>query len=913
MSNLKKMVINYVPGEECRVAVMENDRLEEFHAERMDSASHVGNIYIGKVVNVEPSIQAAFVDFGLPANGFLHVTDLHPRYFPGEDQETTERVGKKTPRRERPPIQACLRRGQEIAVQVIKEGVGTKGPTVTSYLSIPGRFLVMMPQMDRVGVSRKVEDEDVRRKMREILDQLDLPDGFGFILRTAGMDRTKLELKRDLAYLSRLWKDMEKRWKQGNKPRLLYSESDLLVRTLRDTLTSDMDEIVIDNDAALNRAARFLKIVAPRSGTKLVHYTGKAPIFHVLGIEKQIQTIHAREVPLPGGGRLVIDETEALVAIDVNSGKMRDAKDAETTAYRTNVEAVDEICRQLRLRDVGGVIVNDLIDMRQAKHRREIENRFKDNLKRDRARWTTAPISEFGILEMTRQRMRGSQESVHFADCPVCRGRGLVQRPDSVAADALRELTAVLDTEAVARAELVVSPRIAGELLSSKRRALSRLERTLGKHVDVRVSDAIPIDRVSFYAYDAAGNDVDVTRLASRRVREDELVVFELPANAEPNWADLTDDVPDIAEEPAEEVVELPMHPIEMDEAQALAADAAAAQAEGGEAGGKRRRRRRGGRGRNRDGERDGPLAPPATSSSTARPGRPAMLPEADAPESAASAGPAQPRGDGPPAEGEAGGKRRRRRRRGGRGRNRDGTFSDAPMGADGAPISTDNRTSDADRAEEDDRDEPRQSPAGDAHDHAHDDAHDTGPDSPHAPADGAEAGGAEAGGSEAGGKRRRRRRRGGRGRNRDGAAAPGAPAADASPALNGRAPEPTAQPRSESARPDHHDEPPHDRTPAAAPGEEGDIKRRRRRRGGRGRGRAGEGKDTGAPAPDPRAGGNRAGQPPTRPTPVASTTPAPIPPATPLTVKVTKPRSLYSSRRRLAPSERKSLGGGDE
>src|SRR4029077_21064750 len=194
--------------------------------------------------------------------------DVHPRYFPGEDEDTTtERVGHKTPRRERPPIQHCLRRGQEVTVQVLKEGVGPKGPTVTSYLSIPGRFLVMMPQMDKVGVSRKVEDEETRRKMREILDQLDLPDGFGFILRTAGMERSKAELKRDLAYLMRLWKDMERRWSKGNKPRLLYSESDLLVRALRDLLTSDIEEVVVDNPSALSRAARFLKIVAPRTST----------------------------------------------------------------------------------------------------------------------------------------------------------------------------------------------------------------------------------------------------------------------------------------------------------------------------------------------------------------------------------------------------------------------------------------------------------------------------------------------------------------------------------------------------------------------------------------------------------------------------------------------------------------------
>jgi len=528
----QQLIINYVPGEECRVAIAEDGKLEELHSERFANASRVGNIYVGRVNNVEASIQAAFVDFGVEDNGFLHVSDLHPRYFPGEADDATEQVGHKTPRRERPPIQACLRKGDEVIVQVLKEGVGTKGPTLTSYLSIPGRFLVMMPQMDKVGVSRKVEDEDQRRKMREILDQLDLPEGFGFIVRTAGMDRGKAELKRDLAYLQRLWKDMERRRKGGNKPRLLYSESDLLVRSLRDLLNSDTDEVILDHEQALARAERFMKIVSPRTKTKLMHYPGKTPIFHAFGIERQIALINAREVPLPSGGRLVFDQAEALVAIDVNSGRSRDARDSEDNAYRTNVEAVDEICRQLRLRDLGGIVANDLIDMRSAAHRKDIENRFKERLKRDRAKTTVATISPFGILEMTRQRMRGSHEQVHFSDCPTCRGRGLVQKPDSVAGEALRELAALLDYDRVGKVELVVSPRVASELLSNKRRLLGRIERESHKHVDVRVSEDIPPDRISFYAYGPDGSDIDLEKLPAPKKPSD-LKVWEIEAPPE--------------------------------------------------------------------------------------------------------------------------------------------------------------------------------------------------------------------------------------------------------------------------------------------------------------------------------------------------------------------------------------------
>ena len=562
-----QMLINYVPGEECRVAIVEDGKLEELHVEKFAHASRVGNIYLGKVNNVEASIQAAFVDFGVGENGFLHVSDLHPRYFPGvTEDDSIEKVGHKTPRRERPAMQDALKRNNEILVQVLKEGVGTKGPTLTSYLSIPGRFLVMMPFMDNVGVSRKVEDEDQRRKMREILDQLELPEGFGFILRTAGMDRTKAELKRDLAYLMRLWKDMEQRLKTGSgRTRLLYSESDLLVRALRDMLTAETDEVIVDNPAAMQRAARFLKIVAPRSTCKLLHYGDKAPMFHSFGVEEQISLMHAREVPLPSGGRLVIDQTEAMVAIDVNSGRSRDARDSEENAFHTNLEAVDEICRQLRLRDMGGIVCNDLIDMRSPKARKDVETRFKERLKRDRAKTTIATISPFGILEMTRQRMRGSHETVHFADCPTCRGRGILQKPDSVAADALRDLAALLSHEQVKKVEMVVAPRVASELLSHKRQLLSRIERTMEKTVEVRVSETVPVDRVTVYAYGDEG-DLELSKL-TRPVKPKNLEEF-VYAEAADTDEPLTWDEPPTAVDPEEplDAESVESHPIELDE-----------------------------------------------------------------------------------------------------------------------------------------------------------------------------------------------------------------------------------------------------------------------------------------------------------------------------------------------------------
>lgn len=505
------MVVNDVPGEECRIAIIQDGHLEELYSERTDSATNVGNIYKGRVNNVEPAIQAAFIDYGEAQNGFLHISDLHPRYFPGK--ERTERVGKKIPRRERPLIQDALKRGDEVLVQVLKEGIGTKGPTLTSYLSIPGRLLVAMPDMDRVGVSRKVEDEDKRREMRKILDSLDLPENFGFILRTAGFGQPKSELKRDAAYLMRLWKTMEKRIQTIKAPCELYAESDVLIRTIRDVVRPTIQAVVVDSESAFDRASAFLRVVAPRSAPKLLRYSGKVPIFHAFDIERQIDLIHSRVIPLPSGGALVIDQTEALVAIDVNSGRSRSARDSETNAYQTNCEAVDEICRQLRLRDLGGLIVNDLIDMRMHKHRRLIEDRFVQNLKRDRARTTVLRISEFGLLEMTRQRMRPSMRKTHFMPCPHCHGQGEIKSPDSVGADAVRQMGYLLQFDRVRRLEVVCSPRVASVLLSNKRRELVRLEDAAAKGIDVRVSDAIAVDRVDFYAYDDRNADIDITKL----------------------------------------------------------------------------------------------------------------------------------------------------------------------------------------------------------------------------------------------------------------------------------------------------------------------------------------------------------------------------------------------------------------
>ncbi len=503
----REMIINTVQREECRIAIVCNRRLEEIYLERAAAENHVFNIYKGVVTNVEPSIQAAFIDFGQGKNGFLHISDLHPEYFP-DGAGQTENVGHKLPRRSRPPIQRCLRRGQEMIVQVTKEGIGTKGPTLTTYLSIPGRFIVMMPGMRRLGVSRRIEDEDSRGRLRDVLAELDLPEGMGFIARTAAQGRTKRELQSDLSYLLRLWKAVEKRRETLPAPAELYRESDLVIRTIRDVFTSDIERIIVDDPEVAARAREFLSIFSPHAEDIVTIYSDPEPIFHKYGIEAELERLHSRHVPLKSGGSLVIDQTEALVAIDVNSGRFRTESDAESTAYMINVEAADEIARQLRLRDLGGVVVCDFIDMRMESHRREVERRLIRNLKEHKERAKVLRMSAFGMIELTRQRQRASLQRSVYQDCPHCRGTGLVKTAESVTLDVMRLLQLAMTREHIAVIEVAVSPDVAYLLQNRKRRLISDLETKYRRTIIVRSDPLFGLDRVEIRCTDARGRVV---------------------------------------------------------------------------------------------------------------------------------------------------------------------------------------------------------------------------------------------------------------------------------------------------------------------------------------------------------------------------------------------------------------------
>src|SRR4051812_36181695 len=498
----KEMLINVSEGEECRIALVENGRLEELYMERTSATSHVGNIYKGRVTNVEPSIQAAFIDFGLGRNGFLHISDLMPTYFGRRGEDIQESVGKKMARRDRPPIQRRLRRGDEIIVQIIKEGIGTKGPTLSTYLSIPGRILVMMPGMGKMGVSKKIEDEEERRRLRTILDGLKPPRGVGFIIRTAGIGKSKAEIQRDLTYLSRLWQQIEKHRDSGPTPMELYTEGDLVARTVRDVFSSDVDRLIVDNKDVAKRVKEVIKITSPRTRNKLEVYEDPIPLFHRYGIEKDIELMYSRHVPLPSGGSLVIDSTEAIVAIDVNSGKFRDHSDAEMTAFKTDMEAADEIPRQLKLRDLGGVIICDFIDLRYERHRRELEERLHHNLRNDRAKTKVLRMSQFGIIELTRQRMRPSLKRSIYFDCPHCKGAGLVKTPESMSLDVMRRLAIALNDLKVARAELGVCSDVAFYLNNKKRSALAELEERTNKRVVVKADPVLGLDEMKLDLFD---------------------------------------------------------------------------------------------------------------------------------------------------------------------------------------------------------------------------------------------------------------------------------------------------------------------------------------------------------------------------------------------------------------------------
>ncbi len=479
----REMLINVAESEECRVAVVENGVLEELYLERASLGSHVGNIYKGRVVNIEAGIQAAFIDIDTHKNGFLHISDIHPRYFPGTRGSAVESIGQRKSLNERPPIQSCLHKGSEIIVQVTKEGLKTKGPTLSTYLALPGKYLVMMPWMKRHGVSHKIEDEDERKRLRDILEQNNPPKGQGFIIRTAGQGCSKKDIQNDLRYLMRLWSTIEKRMESEKTPGALYQESDLVTRALRDVFNSKITNVVCDSENVVRKIKDFLAQAYPRLKQRVKYYDSKIPLFYKYQIEGEIAKIQSRTVHLKGGGSIVIEQTEALVSIDVNSGRFHSHKSPEQTAYESNIEAAVEIARQLRLRDLGGLIICDFIDMRPEKHRKDVEKVFREAVRADRARTRIMRISRFGVVEMTRQRMRPSLQLSTYLACPHCGGTGFIKSHESSSIEIIRLLNLSASKKQIKHIELSVSPEVAEYLQNEKRTTIAEIEQFSGKRV----------------------------------------------------------------------------------------------------------------------------------------------------------------------------------------------------------------------------------------------------------------------------------------------------------------------------------------------------------------------------------------------------------------------------------------------
>lgn len=470
----RRMLINAQRPEEVRIAIVTDGVLDQFEIAATESGLCRGNIYRGIVANVQPSLDAAFVNFGVEKDGLLRADDVV-----AEASHRKPDGGGKHPR-----IDRILERGRPVLVQVVRDGVGHKGALVTTNISIAGRYLVLMPFDDVRGVSRKAEDDD-RQAVKDRVAKLELPEGCGVILRTNALDQPQKTLNRDLSALLRLWKKIRDEAGAGKGPRLLYSDQDLIVQALRDSLDSSISEILVDDTEAFDKAQSYMRTFMPRSGSRLIHYTDRMPLFSRYELEEQIDRIYQRQIGLPSGGSIVIDGTEALTAIDVNSGRATRGANQEETAYKTNLEAAREVARQLRLRDIGGLMVVDFIDMRSSKHQRAVEKAMRDAMKNDKARSSVGRLSDNGLLEINRQRLKKALQLRTYRPCPTCSGTGSIASPELVALNILRRIETRAVTGQLGGVRVELHPELADAIQNDRRQELAALEREFDIEVEI--------------------------------------------------------------------------------------------------------------------------------------------------------------------------------------------------------------------------------------------------------------------------------------------------------------------------------------------------------------------------------------------------------------------------------------------
>ncbi len=490
-----RLLINAEEPEECRIALIEDGKLESFHVTTVSRERTKNNIYKGTIVSIEPNLQAAFVDIGTGRNAFLPFSEIHPEYF-RQDVSEQNRQFIAQHQWKKLKIEDVVKRGQEVLVQVVKEVTGNKGANITTYLSLPGRCLVLMPGSDSSGISRKITGEERREKLREMMSTFHIPEGIGYIIRTASVDITKRALQKDLRFLLLLWEEIKSNGQTQNAPALIYEDEDTVTRFLRDHFTPSIKEITVDTDKSHDRVKNFVKLLpAKQRNINIKMHRGAKPIFNQFNIEEQIESIFKPQVTLPSGGSIVIDPTEALVAIDVNSGRTSKNADFEETIFLANMEAARELCRQLRLRDLGGLIVIDFIDMRNKKHIREVEKEVRASMKRDKAKVDTSKISRFGLMQISRQKMGAPIEKASYKSCPHCQGRGVIRSVETQALYYLRRIQTGISRKKVDKVDCKLPLEVAQYLLNKKRHELSELETKHHAHIEIHpIVDMKPND-----------------------------------------------------------------------------------------------------------------------------------------------------------------------------------------------------------------------------------------------------------------------------------------------------------------------------------------------------------------------------------------------------------------------------------
>ncbi|PLX84917.1 MAG: Rne/Rng family ribonuclease [Desulfuromonas sp.] len=484
----KELVIN-TTSHETRVALLENGHIAELYIERNRERGIVGNIYRGKVIRVLPGMQAAFVDIGLDKAAFLYVADVLDemeaveRFVEGgshhvrADEATQERPPL-------PPIEELLQEGQELLVQVAKEPIGTKGARITSHISLPGRHLVFMPTVDHVGISRRIEDEDEKDRLRALVEEI-RPDGTGFIVRTAAEGKSEEDLRADMEFLVGLWEDIDRRQEDHGAPCLIHSDLDVTSKVLRDILTEDVRRIVVDSHAEHEKIVGFIGKFMPKLKFVIEFYEDDEPIFDAFGLEMEIARALGRKVWLKSGGYIIIEQTEALTAIDVNTGRFVGKHNLEDTIFKTNLEAVKEIAFQLRLRNIGGLIIIDFIDMEKELHREKVHQALEETLKSDKSKTNILKISELGLVEMTRKRVRESIGRTLCEPCPYCEGKGYVKSRTTIVYEIFRDLQREMRDLPGYRVSLLVNPDIAGVLYDEERQSVEDLERRFEKQIGI--------------------------------------------------------------------------------------------------------------------------------------------------------------------------------------------------------------------------------------------------------------------------------------------------------------------------------------------------------------------------------------------------------------------------------------------